>query len=151
MQLKEPPTPEPSAPKLVVVAGSSTHVSGGPTHHLEPAESYNTEPHPTPSRIASLRGVWTDVADDLGIPRDISLGVTQRAQRSRVEDLPQETSRTTGQSEFHSRNLDRDERRGVWVFLGLLGGSWLLGGALATGSAFAEDTAAKQTPEAHKA
>jgi len=70
--------------------------------------------------------VWTDVADDLGIPRDISLGVTQRAQRSRVEDLPQETSRTTGQSKFHSRNLDRDERRGVWVFLGFSGdrGCW---------------------------
>jgi len=142
VQPKDSPPAGPSIPKILVVAGSSTHGAWGPTHHLEPAESYGVEPRPMPSTpTGGLRGLWADIADDLDIPRNITLGA---AQHSLAEQLP---LRTAG----HSRDLDRDEKRGLWVFLGLLGGSWLLGGALATGSAFAEDAPAKQTSEAHKA
>ena len=53
--------------------------------------------------------------DDLGIPHDV-LSASPAA-NERVE--------TSGRT--HSRPLDAEEQRGVYVLLGLLFGSWLAG------------------------
>ncbi|KAH7910181.1 hypothetical protein BJ138DRAFT_139797 [Hygrophoropsis aurantiaca] len=103
-------------PKIHVVSGSATHHGGGPTHGLE--NGHEAAAHADADALTTLTasgsaGLLRGLGDDLGLPRAIRL-------RPDTRDQVQ-----TGDVE---RPLDGEERKGVWVLLGLLGGSWLLGG-----------------------
>ena len=58
-----------------------------------------------------------------------------------LDDLIEETTTSVGESEFHTRTLDKDEVRGVWIILGLFAGSWLAGGLLKKETQYAEAVA----------
>ena len=58
-----------------------------------------------------------------------------------IESLPDEATSLSAQGEHHGRTLDTDERKGVWVVLGVLAGSWLAGGLLSREAQFAEHAA----------
>ncbi|KAG5635759.1 hypothetical protein H0H81_010179 [Sphagnurus paluster] len=59
-------------PKLLVVAGADTHLSGGPSHDLVeengPFESATTKPF-LRAKPRDAGGIWDDIADDVGIAR----------------------------------------------------------------------------------
>lgn len=65
------------------------------------------------------------------------------AEKALADSLPDESTVGVGKKEgasarYEERRLDPEEKRGVWVLLGLLGGSWVLGGVLSRPAAFAE-------------
>ncbi|KAH7921732.1 hypothetical protein BV22DRAFT_707009 [Leucogyrophana mollusca] len=107
-------------PKIHVVSGSATHHGGGPTHSLE--STHETEAHKhaeaPPADPAPAGGFWRDLADDMGLPRTIKVG----------QAVLESDREATGVQKVQSRPLDKEETRGVWVLLGLLAGSWLVGG-----------------------
>lgn len=118
--MKPEPT-EPSHPKLYVVSGSATHPDGGPTYNLEkPIEVEEIEETTSekPSESAGEQGFFRDLADDLGLPRTSSVGQA-------VSNIVKEQG-----PEMHakSRPLNNEQSKGVWVLLGLLAGSWIIGG-----------------------
>lgn len=89
-----------------------------------------------------MRGFWADVAGDLGIPTTLALpGAARAQQKALIESLPDEATSLSAQGEHHGRTLDTDERKGVWVVLGVLAGSWLAGGLLSREAQFAEHAA----------
>lgn len=154
------PTPtEPGLPKIVVVAGTSTHAAGGPTYSLSSADEF-TSPSPSSSSSSSsynsasggeggkkLTGLWADIVEDLGLPTTFTVPrfgrVLGDAEKALADSLPDESTVGVGKKEgesarYEERRLDPEEKRGVWVLLGLLGGSWVLGGVLSRPAAFAE-------------
>ncbi|TFY72649.1 hypothetical protein EVG20_g324 [Dentipellis fragilis] len=145
---------EPETPKIVVVAGSSTHTLGGPTHNLETAVDVApigvAESTPSSPEAKGLRGILEDVADDLGLPRNLQLN-PQRAFR---ETLATEPTTAPGKGQTQSRELDHEEKLGAWAIVGTFITAWVLGGALAKESAFAKPSdkpakaEAKQEPKA---
>lgn len=116
---------------MVAVAGSVTHHGGGPTYNLSNSdEAYVAEPAaPTKSEN---QGLWQDVADDLNLPRSF--------RPSKLANQAFDVAATTESSgeKSHSRTLDSDEVRGLWVLLGLLAGSWMAAGAFQPSSAYAK-------------
>jgi hypothetical protein len=129
---------EPPLPKLLIVAGADTHHGGGPSHNLHDEHHPHTDVH-VDSSARTTTGFWQDVAQDIGVPTNI-LKDTQRAVFDHIPD----TSGTV--SSRHSRTLDKDETKGVWVLFGLLAGSWILGGVVneRTGIAHSESTEKKE-------
>jgi len=124
-----------STPKMVAIAGSATHHGGGPTHSLSNVElehpSSEAMPEPGPS------GFWRDLAEDLNIPTSLKLpNVVKQAET--LFDIAEKTETSGGQEKSYSRTLDQDEVKGLWVLLGLLGGSWLAAGYFRPTSVFAE-------------
>jgi len=114
---------EPPLPKLLVVAGVDTHHGGGPSHNL------HDEHHP--SRDSSVHastmapsGFWEDVAQDIGIPTNI---FAEHPKRAVFDHIPDASGSVPTK---HSRALDKDEARGLWVLFGLLAGTWILGGVV---------------------
>ncbi|KAG6866951.1 hypothetical protein C0991_003867 [Blastosporella zonata] len=63
------PVPEQPLPKLLVVAGADTHLSGGPSHNLHDENAAGTLASPTAPKHTTDDGLWGDVTDDLGLPR----------------------------------------------------------------------------------
>ncbi|GBE81936.1 hypothetical protein BKA93DRAFT_829001 [Sparassis latifolia] len=119
---------EPSQPKVIAVAGAVTHPGGGPSHNLY-TEDVIAEPAPTNMST----GFWSDVAHDLNIPTSFNLSPPHAGY-----DVHETTSTSGAQERSHSRTLDKDEVRGIWLLLGLLAGSWLAGGWFQLPSAFVE-------------
>lgn len=61
------------------------------------------------------------------------------AEKALADSLPDESTVGVGGTQgSHERRLDPEEKRGVWILLGLLGGSWVLGGVLSRPAAFGE-------------
>jgi hypothetical protein len=125
---------EPVIPQVLVVAGAATHHGGGPSHSLHDGnESSDRHEHAQRSEVASESkpttpgGIWRDLADDIGLPTELRARKLTEGQQAAFDSLI-ETTNTTHDEKSHSRNLDKEEQRGVWLLLGLLGGSWLLGG-----------------------
>ncbi|KAI5123338.1 hypothetical protein M0805_001763 [Coniferiporia weirii] len=110
------PSPDPDAPKIVLVAGAATHPAGGPTHNLSSAgdvlPSLSSSASPSPPR--KFDGILGDILDDLNIPPEVFSPSSTAAD----EGLVSAKGRT------QSRPLDADEKRGVYVILGLFLGSW---------------------------
>ncbi|KAH9951987.1 hypothetical protein B0H21DRAFT_817735 [Amylocystis lapponica] len=134
--------PEPSTPKVLAVAGASTHYGGGPSHNLYDSDVSVTSAEA--ARVSRPTGFWGDLADDLNLPTSFKLsGPTA------LYDVPETTETSGGQGKDYSRTLDKDEASGLWVLLGLLGGSWLAAGLFKAPSAFAEKAkeAGKQRAE----
>jgi hypothetical protein len=125
---------EPQIPKVIVVAGNAAHadlvhVSAPAREHVSVLE-HHAEPSSSAPEVSNLRGLFLDIADDVPLPRDLSIFKINKAQQALLDDLIEETSTSTGKSGFHTRTLDKDEVRGVWIILGLFAGSWLAGGLL---------------------
>jgi len=120
---RRPMAQDPTPPRMHVVAGPETHRDGGPMHYLvkqEDAQPKIVEEQleetlgshgPSPSG-----GLIRDIADDLGLPKSFSLG----KEAGKNSDSSGQTGR--------SRPLQREEQTGIWVLLGLLAGSWFVGG-----------------------
>jgi hypothetical protein len=119
----------------------STHIISehvGVEHH--PA-AHPAEPASVP-KASNLRGLFLDVADDLMLPKDLSVLKHGKGQLPLRHDLFEELSTSEASSEetskFHFRTLDKNQVRGIWVIVGLFAGSWLAGGLLKTNSKYAE-------------
>lgn len=118
---------EPSHPKLHVVSGSATHPDGGPTYNLEKPqdavvieEVVVIEPEGQ-AKPAIDSGLFRDLASDLGLPRSFRAGeAVSNVVRAAKEQGPDVHAK--------SRPLNNEQTRGVWVLLGLLAGSWIVGG-----------------------
>lgn len=113
---------EPSIPKVLIVAGSSTHHDGGPSHNLDGRDSSDRHQHAeslsSRSRFSTPGGsILHDVAIDIGMPTSWEHGQST------------ESASSTKENEY-SRKLDKDEVKGIWVLVGLLTGSWILGGII---------------------
>lgn len=120
VKAQEQKPPQPERPKISLAAGAETYPAGGPTFNLSPAGETDLGSVPslapsTPSGSAPRKysGLVGDVLDDLGVPHDVLASSSIAKERG-----PASTGR--GQS----RPLDADEKRGVYVLLGLLLGSW---------------------------
>lgn len=129
---------EPTSPSFIAVAGDTTHISVSPSYtdyaEPEPAEDSATSP--------TVHTFFQDVAEDLFFTT--SLKFPQLRQPKPVaEDVPQITTSTGTQHTDYSRTLDDDERKGVWVLLGLLTGSWIVAGFLKRSSVLGEDSKGK--------
>jgi len=128
---------DPLPPKVLVVAGSSTHHGGGPSHNAfdgpESLDRHEYEPplssssSVTASAISSA-GVWQDVADDIGLSGLWNRGQVAGGRKAVLDSLLEKTGTSNAREKDHSRKLDRDEVKGVWVLVGLLAGSWVVGG-----------------------
>lgn len=118
---------EPSHPKLHVVSGSATHPDGGPTYNLEKPqdavvieEVVVIEPEGQ-AKPAIGSGLFRDLANDIGLQRSFRVGeVVSNVVRAAKEQGPDVHAR--------SRPLNNEQTRGIWVLLGLLAGSWIVGG-----------------------
>jgi hypothetical protein len=123
---------EPQIPKVIVIAGDSAradsisvpvpgHISLEP-HHAE-ASATATAPN-----VSNMRSLFLDVADDLVLPKDLSALKPLKGRLPQPDDLIDGTS--SAMNRFHTRTLDKDEVRGLWIIFGLFAGSWLAGGLL---------------------
>ena len=109
-QLEMPP----EGPKIITAASPATYPAGGPQHNLyqlsdvfEPSEE---ESLPQPHKEG---GIVSDMLQDLGLPTS----------------FPKTTTRLNpGDERVYSRPLDASERQGVYIFFGILLGSWIAGG-----------------------
>ncbi|KAG2357677.1 hypothetical protein BDR07DRAFT_1419611 [Suillus spraguei] len=118
---------EPSHPKLHVVSGSATHPDGGPTYNLEKPqdavvieEVVVIEPEGQ-AKPAIESGLFRDLANDLGLQRSFRVGeAVSNVVRAAKEQGPDVHAK--------SRPLNNEQTRGVWILLGLLAGSWIVGG-----------------------
>jgi hypothetical protein len=96
---------------MVTVAGSATHLTQ-PSHKLyQPSDQPSDQPSSTATNAPHTSGFWKGIFADAGVSID-----PQGSNQHAVRPL--------------KRGLDREERRGVYMLLTLLGGSWLLSGLL---------------------
>ena len=132
----KPQAVEPRLPKLIIIAGADTHHGGGPSHNLHDEHreyGHLIDSHVVPAPVSTAvppGGLLQDIARDIGIPPSFN---TENAKQA-VADL---FSQTKGKHTYTgpSRELDKDEARGVWVLLGLLAGSWIAAGIIDRASA----------------
>jgi len=107
---------EPTTPKILTVSHPETHPGGGPSHNLyQMSESTPSSSLKDGLTSSSEAGFWSGVANDLGLPISVKGS----------SEMPEGSTATPKK---YSRKLDSDEVRGLWVLLGLVGGSWILAG-----------------------
>jgi hypothetical protein len=124
---------EPELPKLHVVSGSVTHYDGGPMYNLEkhqegdsPSTTIQADDPPAGKEV----GFWADFWESLGLPRSFSVRRTlSEAGNLTIED----------ESQTRSRPLTDEERKGFYILLGIIGGSWLVGGLVNRPTVVAEE------------
>lgn len=133
---------------MVAVAGSATHHGGGPTHSLSNSEVETLAGASAPE--AGPSGFWRGLAEDLNLPTSLKLPNVAK-QSEALFNVAEKTETSGGQEKTYSRTLDRDEVRGLWLLLGLLGGSWVAAGVFKAPSAFAENTEEAAEKVAEKA
>ncbi|KAH9005296.1 hypothetical protein EDB86DRAFT_2882766 [Lactarius hatsudake] len=123
------PPEEPHVPKVIVIAGDSSRADS--SHILDPVrEHVDLDHHSLDPKVSNLRSLFLDVADDVALPKDLDVLKVTKNRQGPLDDLIEETTTSVGDSKFHTRTLDKDEVRGVWIILGLFAGSWLAGGLL---------------------
>ncbi|KAI6103385.1 hypothetical protein F5141DRAFT_1130262 [Pisolithus sp. B1] len=121
--------PDPEPPKLHVVGGAVTHHDGGPTHHLEKHSEVGTIQSATTvaDDVIVIKSAYLqELFADLGIPTTIRL-------RPVVDT-------TVVESPVRSRPLTSEETKGVYALLGILVGSWVLGGILSPRSEVVDES-----------
>jgi len=121
-----------SAPNVIVIAGDASHISGSPVHNIDALEPHSAIPSQTPKASQSI---FQDMAEDLLLPTSLTLSPANVP-----SDIIKVTSTSAGQETDHSRKFDREEKYGVWEFLGIFIGSFLAAAYFKTPSAFAEKT-----------
>ncbi|KAG6376356.1 hypothetical protein JVT61DRAFT_2340 [Boletus reticuloceps] len=112
---------EPAPPKLHVISGSVTHYDGGPTDHLEEhheGDPLSTTVQASDSPASKEVGFRADFWESLGLPRSFSV----RRTSSEAAQAQEHGSQT------RSRPLTDEERKGLYILLGIIGGSWLVAG-----------------------
>jgi hypothetical protein len=105
---------------------------------LEPIREHVDLDHP--SKVSNLRSFLLDIADDAALPKDLDVLKVTKNRQGLLDDLIEETTTSVGESKFHTRTLDKDDIRGVWIILGLFAGSWLAGGLLKKETKYAESS-----------
>ncbi|KAI0721050.1 hypothetical protein C8T65DRAFT_632062 [Cerioporus squamosus] len=138
-KLKHESVPAQSAPstgpKVVVVAGEATHPGGGPSHNLySPSSSSSPSSAPRPAPKTAVGQLLAGMADDLGVPTTFKLPGAADGQY----DVAAKTETSGAQEKTYSRKLDGDEKKGLWVLLGVFAGSWIAAGAFAPTSEWAQ-------------
>ena len=109
---------EPILPKLLVVAGDP-HSADGPTHNLldtaatVPGLPVEKSSKDTAQTEKAPKGFWKDFVQDMGIPTSFSMG---------------SASEKTSESSTSGGDDSQAGSRGVLAVLGLLAGSWIIGG-----------------------
>ncbi|KAF9792771.1 hypothetical protein BJ322DRAFT_1031315 [Thelephora terrestris] len=99
-------------PKVLAVAGASTHLGGGPSHNLYPGPESTYSDQSREVSLFKKEGLWYDVVSDLGLPTTVKV--------PSVDFDNQEVHRTGSTS-----------ARGAWTLIGLLFGSWFVAGVAA--------------------
>ena len=118
------------------MAGDSSRADS--SHILEPIREHVDLEHPISDlKVSNLRSVFLDIADDAVLPKDLDV---LKVPKNRRGVFHEETTTSVGERKFHTRTLDKDEIRGVWIILGLFAGSWLAGGLLKKESKYAESS-----------
>lgn len=109
-------------PKVLTVASASTHPAGGPVHashdHSD-AHSLELATEAASSSLPSLESIATSM---FSVP--VAAWTALGLQIPKV-GLPQGGS---GEYKYNSRELNHDERAGVWILAGLIGAGLFLGG-----------------------
>lgn len=123
------PEPEPEAhvPKVVTVASASTHIGGGPTHALhESTDPHELEKDPKEPEI-DVGALTASVASAFGAPGRAfkSSGVTNAIPSLGAAKGFGEPSKEYKASD---KKLNDEEKRGAWIFGGIVGLGLLLGG-----------------------
>jgi hypothetical protein len=123
---------EPSAPKVMAVAGSET--ASDISHNLYPDVSA-----PSTSTEQVQRGFLTGLLHDF-FPVTANIKLPAHEIPAALLEGVAETTQTSGKTggANHSRTLDRDEKTGVLAVVGLIAGSWLLAGFFKPEPAFAD-------------
>lgn len=124
----EQPQEAPETPNLIAVAGDATHISASPSHNLFTASETATS---EPVKSSKDKTLLEDLAEDMFLPTSFPKLQTEGA------DLMQVTNTSGAQEKDHSRTLDREEKNGLWVLLGVFLGSWVAAGAFQAPSKFA--------------
>ncbi|KAI9466343.1 hypothetical protein BJY52DRAFT_1241412 [Lactarius psammicola] len=133
------PPEEPHVPKVIVVAGDSSRADS--SHILEPVREHVDLDHSSSDpKVSNLRSLFLDIADDAVLPKDLDVLKVAKNRQGPLDDLIEETTTFVGESKFHTRTLDKDEVKGVWIILGLFAGSWLAGGLLKKDTKYAESS-----------
>lgn len=86
--------------------------------------------HPPASKEV---GFWADFWESLGFPRSFSVRRTL-SEAGNLATLPGEDEPQT-----RSRLLTNEERKGLYILLGIIGGSWLVGGLVNRPTVVAEE------------
>jgi len=127
---------EPELPKLHVVSGSVTHYDGGPTYNLEkhqegdsPSTTVQADNPPASKEV----GFWADFWESFGLPRSFRFRRTLSAAGNLAVRAGEDESQT------RSRPLTNEERKGLYILLGIIGGSWLVGGLVNRPTVLAEE------------
>ena len=108
---------------------------------MEPVWEHVDLDHPSSDpKVSNLRSFFLDIADDAVLPKDLDVLKVAKNRQGPLDDLIEETTTSVGESEFHTRTLDKDEVRGVWIILGLFAGSWIAGGLLKKKTKYAESS-----------
>ena len=113
VKAEEQPEPaESNDPKIIVVAGATTHIRGGPSHNLyhEP-ESTSSDISPEAS-LFKAEGFLYDLFTESGLPTTVKVP----SANFESQDAPRTDSAATG---------------GGWTLIGLLFGSWVVAGVVA--------------------
>jgi len=112
---------ESSTPKILTVTHAETHPGGGPSHNVyQMSEPVHLEGSIKPSTSSTGAGFWSGVANDLGLPTSVEVPAVQwKSETPANSPVP---------TKSYSSKLDSDEVRGIWVLLGIVTGSWILGG-----------------------
>lgn len=103
---------EPQNPKILIVAGASTHLGGGPSHNLYSEPESTSFDHSREVPLFKKEGFWYDVFSDVGLPTTVKV--------PSVNFESQEAPRANSTS-----------ARGAWTLIGLLFGSWFVAGVAA--------------------
>ncbi|KDQ60937.1 hypothetical protein JAAARDRAFT_191067 [Jaapia argillacea MUCL 33604] len=123
----------PSPPKLLIVGGSETHHGGGPSYQLHDDLSIplpSSSPSSGSSSNSTSSGIITDVLEDLHIPTPSQIRTGLANQKDLLDTITASLTASSTEKRSYERELDREEKRGVLVLLGLLVGGWGLGGLL---------------------
>jgi len=108
-----------------VVSGSATHYDGGPVYNLEKhqeGDSLSTTVQADDPPSSKEVGFWADFWESFGLPRSFSVSRTFSEAGNLAVHAGEHESQT------RSRPLTDEERKGLYVLLGIIGGSWLVGG-----------------------
>jgi len=127
----EQPQEAPETPNLIAVAGDTTHISASPSHNLFTApETAASEP----AKSSKDKTFLEDLAEDIFLPTSFPKLQTEGA------DLMQVTNTSGSQEKDYSRTLDREEKIGLWILLGVFASSWVAAGVFQAPSKFAAKT-----------
>ncbi|KZV86549.1 hypothetical protein EXIGLDRAFT_774513 [Exidia glandulosa HHB12029] len=106
----------PGLPKVITAAGTATHLGGGPSSNAY--EPPIEQAQPVIRTAGQVSGVWGGLADDIGLPStdEIRNSLAKITDPASTPPLPK------------SKDLTEDDKKGLWMLVGLIAGGWIAGG-----------------------